>query len=405
VRPRLREAVAASAAYLVAASPLFAYNWITQGSPFAFTQGGEFRDVLGSIQSPPSMFMAQAIWSGGAFRAANLARSLPGNVQHLLSSFGWMVVPLTVATAWAPLRRPLLAAALLPYSVVAVLFYSFWSHPDPRYLAGVALCLIPLVGIGLVVVAERVVDPESSRGWRFGAVAFAVVATLARWGLLLTVLPRPSTAAWASAVAIGVAALLAPLARSRRRLGALFVLVPSLVLTGVGISNLVLGGQRRDPFQRPQVERARSVFGALVPPGSLVITNSALGRPAENITHYTGARSVYGSELDLLGTLPTAAVIQHRLVGRRVFYLLDERDRQSLALLRSDTVKVRLVERRQGPELLEWFVNPLEATTGAALYEVDLNEEWRRGLDSFVEKGIFLPYPAYQGKKAPSAPP
>jgi hypothetical protein len=405
VRPGLREAVAASAAYLVAAGPLFAYNWITQGSPFAFTQGGEFRDVLGSIQSPASMVVAQATWSGGAFRVAHLVHSLPGNLEHLFESFGWMVVPLAVAVGWAPLRRPLVAAALLPYPVIAVLFYSFWSHPDARYLAGVALCSIPLVGIGLAVLAERAGHPDASRLWRIGAVAFALAAALARSGLLPAAFPKPSTAAWASAVAIGLLALLAPLARSRSRVVALCVLVPPLVLTGVGISNLLLGGQRRDPFQRPQVERARSVFGALVPPGSLVVTDTSLGRPAENITHYTGARSVYGSELDLLDTSPTAAVMQYRLTGRRVFYLLDERDQRSLGLLRDGAVKVRLVERRAGPRLLEWFVNPLQATAGAVLFEVDLSDEVRRGYESFVEKGIFVPHPGYPAKPGGAPPP
>ena len=56
--------------------------------------------------------------------------------------------------------RPTFAAALIPYPLIALVFYSCWSHPDPRYLAGAILCLLPAlrprlpkVAAGLLVFA------------------------------------------------------------------------------------------------------------------------------------------------------------------------------------------------------------------------------------------------------------
>jgi hypothetical protein len=408
VRPPFVRALAASLAYFVGAAPLFAYNWITEGHPLSFTQGGEFTELLGSIEATGAVAVAQtvAFASGGAFRLSNLAQSLPGNVAHLTSGFGWMLVPAFVAAAWAAVRSRLYLAALAPYPLLALVFYSFWSHPDARYLAGVALCLMPFAGLGLVLLAERAVAADAGRAWLAGVLVFAVLAALARLGVLPGWVPRPSTIVWTSAVAIAAVALAARLAGARRSgLAPVAAIAPPVVLAIVGLVNLASGGQRRDPFQRPQVERARAALGAVVPPGSLVITDSALGRPAENIAHYTGIRAMYGSELDLLDTIPTAAVMQNRLSGHRVFYLLDARDRYSLGLLREDTVTHRLVERREGMALLEWFVNPIEASAGAALYEVELKDEWRRRIDDLIEAGMMEPYPAYEGKRAGSAPP
>src|SRR5262249_19027141 len=158
-----------------------------------------------------------------------------------------------------------------------------------------------------------------SRAWRLGALAFAAVAILARFALPAASLARPSLAAWSIAVAIAAIALTVPLAASRVRLAPLCALAPPIVPTPIGLWHPAVGGQRRDPFQRPQVERARAVLESVVPAGSLVITSSSLGRPAENISHYTPAQAVYTSELDLIDTTPTAAVIQYRLAGRRVF--------------------------------------------------------------------------------------
>lgn len=406
-RPRFGQAVAATLAYVAAASPLFFYNWVTQGSPFSFTQGGEFKNLLGAapVQAPVAVAQTVAFASGGAFRFANLAQSLPGNLEHLAEAYGWLLGPGLLGILWGLFRRPLLLAGLLPYPLVALVFYSFWSHPDPRYLAGVALCSMPLVGFGLVLAAERATDPSSSALWRIGVLVWAAVVVASRLGGLPGV-PMASAPAWVTAVTIAAAALFAVMGGVRPRSWIpLAVLVPALALAGVGIRSLAVGGERRDPFQRPQVERARTVLEAAIPPGSLVITDSGLGRTAENISHYTGIRAVYGSELDLVGILPTTAVIQHHLNGRRVFYLIDNRDRYSLHRLRDDTVQHRLVEKREGLDLLEWFVNPREATNGAALYEVEPTEKWTSNLDDLVEAGMVPPYPAYKPRTPASATP
>jgi hypothetical protein len=407
-RPHLRQALAATLAYVVAASPLFFYNWATQGSPFTFTQGGEFRDLLGAapVQAPVAVAQTVAFASGGAFRFANLAQSLPGNLEHLAEAYGWLLAPALLGALWGLVRRPLFVAGLLPYPVVAVVFYSFWSHPDPRYLAGVALCLMPLVGFGLVLAAKRATDLSASALWRVAVLVWAAIVIAARLGAFPAEVPVPSAPAWVTAGALAAATLAAVVAGSRLRAWIpLALLVPPLTLCGVGIRSLALGGERRDPFQRPQVERARAVLEAAIPPGSLVITDSGLGRTAENISHYTGIRAVYGSELDLVGVLPTTAVMQHHLNGRRVFYLIDNRDRYSLHRLRDDAVRYHLVERREGLDLLEWFVNPREATNGAALYEVEPTEESRRKLDDLVEAGMIPAYPAGKPREPASATP
>lgn len=378
----------ASLAFFAAASPLFLYNWVTGGHPLAFSQGGEFVDLLSSLRHPPRWAVAQAFGfpSGRAFRLSHLGQTLPGNLRLLAGAFGWMALGVAVGAAWAARRRPLVPAALLPYAVTATLFYSFWSHPDTRYLVGVSLCLLPLAGLGLAAAATRIVEPRASPAWAVAAIVIAAAAAASRWGGVgWAWVPPPRPASVTVALSLGALGAASLLGLRRPGVAALAALLPALVLAGVGVATLATSRGRRDPFQRPQVERARRTLGALVPAGSLVLTTTDLGRPAENITHYLGVRALYTTEPELLRVRPVTVVVKHLLRGRHVFYLLDARDRYTLSRLPKEVVSIHERARRRGMALLDWFVDPRRVGE-AVLWEVELAPRYRRLFEDLARK-------------------
>ena len=320
--------------FFVGAAPLFAYNWALLGNPFSFTQGNEFDFFLASLPSFPSVAHAStsSVPAGGGFRAAHFVGTMPGNLAHLRGSFGWFLVPAVLGSAWGLRRARMLVAVFLPYAAVAVVFYGFWGHPDPRYLAGVSLCLMPPVATGLVIGARLVL--------------------LGRMKLVASMLP-------------------------------------AIVLAGWGLWLFSQGTGWRDPYPREQIRRSASVVEQFVPPGSLLVTTPALGRPAENISHYTGVRAVYSSELTMMPVDPSHPAVYHTLRGRRVFYLLPSGNKQVLAQL-DHSLETREVRRVTGSEALDWFLNPSRARTGAVLYEVELGPAYDaviRAHDHLIERG------------------
>jgi hypothetical protein len=112
------------------------------------------------------------------------------------------------------------------------------------------------------------------------------------------------------------------------------------------------------------VGRARAALEALVPPGAVVITTPALGRPAENVTHYTHAAAYYEGEVIMPGTTLAAAVRSLLESGRRAYLLLPADDRTPLP-----PDRLTEVARRGGTDLYDWFVDPAH-TPEAALFEV-----------------------------------
>ncbi len=385
---RLRDLLLGGVAFVVGALPLFAYNYVTGGHPLAFTQGGEFREVLG-WGGHPGMVAAQTIvfGSGGAFRLTNLWHTLPRNAGQLVQSFGWLGLLTVAGAVWAMRVRRVFAAALVPYPVVALVFYSCWSHPDARYLAGVALCLMPLTAVGAVVTC-RWVAGEGRPRW------LAAVALLGALAVLGAVLAGRSLPAWARvpglggeeaafAGALGAAALARLVPGLGATLRGLVPLAPALAFASLALTIVFTSRGPRDPFQRAQIERAISVLGALIPPGSLVITSESLGRPAENITHYLGARAYYPGEFTLMSVNRRGVVARHLLAGRRVFFLLRAEDRDTLRDSQLND-PYRLVAKAHGPALFDWFVDPAGAPFGAVLYEVEPSPatlELRRMLD------------------------
>ncbi len=385
-RPEPRKLVAAACVGAVTASPVLVYNWIVEGNPFRFTQGSEFRDVLGMVPLGDGIVnvAATALPSGGAFQLSNLATTLPGNAIYLVSAFGWFSALVVGALVWGFRRDRLLVAALLPYAVVGFLFYSCWSHPDSRYLAGVAACLLPLAAVGAARMCEAAAGASSMV--RIVVLLLAAVPLARAFGVAPEWIPAPGRAGAALAMGVVVVSLRGWIPGLASRPTRLVALAPAVAFALLGIVLVNRSAGRRDPFQYPQVARAREVVSAKMPPGSLVVTTTSLGRPAENLRHYSDLEAFYAEELSLLRVNGDKAMVQFALQGRRTFYLLDARDRESLRRVRGKAI-VREVERRKGPDLLEWYVDPRRAPAGAVLYELSLPEDVDRQIRLFLEAG------------------
>jgi len=354
--------------------PLFAYNTITQGHPFSFTQGSEFRwlFVSGGHMAQASLLGAVSLVSGGAFRLANFPATFPAHVRYLATGFGaFLVLALGTLGVGIARRRPI-APALGPYAFIAFLFYSCWGHGDPRYLVGVSLCLIILAAVGAAELAAFVADagvPWQRRALLVGA---AVVATLAfdAWvprdpARGLTALERAVTAAIVLAGAL-------PLLPVGRRLAGWAPIVPALAFASFGMARLLGAQGGYDSFQAEQIARARAAVESLVPAGSIVLTSPALGRPAENITHYTHADAHYVGELKLLFSSADLALARCGLNGRRLFLLLGAAEPLPFKFPRQ-WWSASEVARRTGDALRDWFVDPRRVPEGAVLYEATMS--------------------------------
>jgi hypothetical protein len=376
---RVRALLLGIAAFVVGALPLFAYNTLTGGHPFAFTQAGEFRELLSALLSPATAHAQTIVFdSGGAFRIAHLRDTLPASLALLGRAFGWTMALAALGAVWAArVRRPM-AAALLPYPLAAVPFYACWSHADARYLTGAALCLIPLAATGATLACRWLADPGRSGRWRWLVLAVAV--------LLAGVVLRDATGMRAIERALALAAAAAVIAGAIPRAAVVLrpfaALAPATALLVLVVLRLRDGTGARDPFQHPAVERARAALGALVPGDGVVITNESLGRPAENIAHYLGVPALYASELPLLRTDPQRAAILLAMAGRRPFFLVEEDRAESLLPLRT-VAGLRVVARRRGDAVLDWFVDPRRGGGGVVLYEVVLSPEQRSLLRDF----------------------
>jgi hypothetical protein len=375
---RVRALVLGGGAFLVGVLPLLAYNVHTGGHPFAFTQAGEFRE-LWSLLGPDAAHAQPIVFdSGGAFRLANLRTTLPQSVRMLAGSFGAAGVLLVPGIAWAVRRRRTMAAALLPYPLIALPFYGCWSHADPRYLAGIALCLIPFAALGAALACRWLAHPARSPATHLIAVAAAAATVLVGWRGMLPIEP----VALALVAALGVVSLLALPVRLGAGLRTFAPLAPALALLALALVRLQSGSGARDPFQAPEVARARQALGSLLPDDAVLLTSEALGRPAENVAHYVGVPALYLSELALLRTDHRKAAILLAMGGRRPFFLLDEDRAAALTDLRA-IGGLRIVGRRRGEQVLDWFVDPRRGGRGVVLYELVLDAQQRHLLGEF----------------------
>src|SRR5262249_21753198 len=177
---------------------------------------------------------------------------------------------------------------------------------DARYLVGVALALMVLTAAGTAAWCATLSRPGLCTAARLVLIALTIVAVGAAPAILPSqVQPRRLELVPRAGARLVVAACLAPgLGPAATAVGPL---VPALAFVGVGLARVAGGSGTRDQFQEGQVVRARNAVESVVPPGAIVITTPALGRPAENITHYTHAEAHYAGEFALLGTDPAEA--------------------------------------------------------------------------------------------------
>jgi len=288
---------------------------------------------------------------------------LPENLRYLASAFGLFLLPAMGALVWGLRRRLLLPAALAPHLLGSVLFFSCWGHSDPRYLMGAVLALEVLTVAGTAGWCATLADARHPARTRVALVAVTIAATLAAPVLFPPKAQRRplEVAAGAGAVGMGLAGFIPPLAAGT---AAIAPLVPALVFAGVGVARVATGTGARDPFQAPQVARARAALEALVPPDALVLTTPALGRPAENITRYTHADAHYAGEATILRSTPVMVARRADAAGRRMFLLLPGSTPPPLPM---DALTE--VARRRGLDLYDWFVDPAHAAE-AVLFEV-----------------------------------
>jgi 4-amino-4-deoxy-L-arabinose transferase-like glycosyltransferase len=337
-RTRLRPALLGIAAGLLGVvlglGPFLGYNWLATGNPLRPTQGMEIdRFLPGSgtpapnatsgVGFPPGAWRGGTLDTvqGGGLRLENLPHILPGNISLLRQAYGDLLLGIALwGACLAFVRRRLLFLATVPYAVLAMLFFSCWARPDPRYLSGIYILLPMLIvegTLGTLDLVRRLVrrDRESvARGIAFaaagallaGAVLFAPPSGRTALPMLAAILPF-----------VGGAAALAQATWSHRRVA--LVAAPLLALMVVGLAGWrsYAGMQSRATFQRDEMLRARATFARAVERGAVVITSEDVGRPAENIDYYSGvANALYLTDLQRWRlNVPYAAglLLRHRI--------------------------------------------------------------------------------------------
>lgn len=357
-----RRLVAGVAGFLVGVAPLLVYNYAATGNPIRPTQAMEVEGVIsrapsapgwaGTIASLPSLgavAFAQPppraatgpgglpaatrapvpaptpqFVQGGGLRLRHLSRTLPANLVLLRETFGDLASVLGLIGAVAALRLPVLFLLAVPYVVVSVLFFSLWTLPGPRYLAGVMLLFSLLVVHGARTVATLPAS-ASDRGLRRGGLAVLVLVLLGLLALVeRTDWATPSALPYvtvALAGGAGLAAVLGVFTGRRSADGAAGVVI-AVALTGILAwrSTATLGVHAS--FQAAQVERARSVVESALEAPAVVITTTRIGRPAENLNYYTSADALYLEEMTRWRMQPRFALARLLRVGYSVYLLL-----------------------------------------------------------------------------------
>ena len=304
-----RAAAVALAGLLAGLAPALLYNAVVLGNPFRSTQGMELDHFFAALVGPRIAHAAEP-WhgtthtqvAGNALRLVNLPRVLPENLSLLWEAHGPALSVLAlwgvVVAAW---RRSPLAIVTLAYAPLALLFYSCWDRPEIRYLFGVAL-LVPLLVAEGSLGTLALVGTLRERG-RGGAARVLAVAAVAVGVALAAFAPPPAV----PTSALHGLAELVPTALAVAAAGSLVlprvpwagVLAPVLAvaLTIMTAAMAWPGLAFRAPFQGPEMRRARAVVGERVPADAVVISTEDIGRPAENIGHYTAADALYLTDL------------------------------------------------------------------------------------------------------------
>jgi hypothetical protein len=357
-----------TAAFVAGVLPILAYNTVTQGHPLAFTQGGEFtRTFESGLLGWPLGPAGPSLVQGGAFRLANFASTFPVHVRYLAASFGmfvWLAIGALIASAW---RRLPLARAVGPYAVIGLLFYSCWSHGDPRYLVGVSLSLIVLAAIAVVTIAAWLADARTPARTRL--VALAVVVGVLTIGDVWARDPARGLTALERTTAVALAAAAATAVVPRMR--GLGPVLPALAFALFGAARIATSAGAANGYGGGDVARARADIESVVPRGSLVLSAANLGRPAENWTHYTHADALYLAELPRLVSDANYVTWKCTTMRRPLFFLLGANDPLPLTMPPS-WARATEVARREGDAVRDWFVDPQRAPSGVVLYSVTL---------------------------------
>ena len=370
----VRAVVLGSVAFGIGLLPLFGYNAVTLGHPLAFTQGSEFRGALESAVVAPSLLAGASFVSGGAFRLVHFPATFPVHARYLAASFGgflWLAGGMFLIPS---VRRLSIARALAAYVVIGLLFYSCWSHGDPRYLVGVSLSLIVLASGALFRMAQWLAETSVAAYRR-------LLGLLVACGVLVfgAMVPQDPVRGLTMLERVSAASLVAGAATTVVGARALAPVVPALALAGFGGWRILASGAPGEGFRAADVARARTTIEAMVPQGALVLTSPALGRPAENWTYYTHVDAHYLGELGRV--FADANLVAHRCTttGRPFFLLLAASDQLPFTKVPPTWLHVREIARRSGDALREWFVDPNRARGEVVLYQAKLSvtpQEW-----------------------------
>ncbi len=320
-----RDVAGGAAAFLVGLLPLLAYNTIATGNPFLPTQAMELNGVLSSVDEtavdgvldavaqlagPNDAYaqpgaeigerIASRLLQGGGLRLAHVRTTLPKNLEVYHGVFGSLGLLLGGIGAVAALWRLPLFVLTVPYVIGATLFFSLWTRPDPRYLAGGILLFTFLVVHGAATVASAT-DRLRRRGVGAGAcLTIAAVAVGAvGWWVGLPDTTEVSARPWVTMLLGGVlaVALIGGVFLKGGRVKWVFAVGLGLGLTAVVGWRTTTNFEGRGSFQREQVQVARDTLEAAVGERAVVFTTTDIGRPAENINFYTDVSAVYLREV------------------------------------------------------------------------------------------------------------
>jgi hypothetical protein len=295
---------------LVGLAPLLIFNWMTTGNPLLPTQGVELKNFFRQPATAPRVGYPPGAWRGGIMEEVqggglslrNVPTTLPDILAMLRNAYGEALLGATLLGAvLAAVRRRLLFAAVVPYTVLAILLFSCWTRADSRYQAGLHM-LLPLLMVeglcGPLDLVRRLAlrrQVSAARIVALGAATLIVVAAALTNGaalpgaLKVLVIVLPVIAGGAA-----IAAAVWPL----RRVAGLAAPAIALFLLCYGGWRAWAGLSARASFQRPQMVLAQATFSQAVKPPAVVITTEDIGRPAENIEWYSGvAHALYFTDL------------------------------------------------------------------------------------------------------------
>jgi len=392
-----RLAMAGLVGVMIGLSPQLAFNWRTTGNPFLPTQSMELNAVFGekhlwkqSAVTQPGQMAGLRVgypspgWhggtkrfvQGGGLRIENLPRVLPGNLRKIYNGYGGMLLGAAgLGLVVTMILRPIFAAAMVPYMIVALLFFSCWARPDSRYLLGLWVLFPMFIIEGMVGIADLVrwlwrrQSQEMARG----------VAVVAAIGLLLGYAlfsPSPDNTALPTLtwmiMLLGTAALIGAAIFPGRRIVGLYAPLVMITMTGLAVFQANDGLEHRASFQRPQAERAARVFRKAVRPNAVVITTEDVGRPMENIEYYADIHSLYLTDLKRWRLSVRKTVLRLFVRSLRPYLLLPPSSAAPIvAHLREKGMTVVLVEDIPPARNYDFFVAaPFHRGIPMHLYEL-----------------------------------